>query len=123
MRSGIGRESQLDLLPFACQWRTIPNVRDVNRIALPDNKGGTPKFPWYLVSMMDCGYLGHVNRGLLVGYAVNRGLPLPERSKRVGMRGRREGQLLAWILDWASHKGSVDELATWLCNKAKVSHG
>jgi hypothetical protein len=23
----------------------------------------------------------------------------------------------------APHKGIVDELATWLCNKAKVSHG
>ena len=88
----MGRESQLVLLPFACQWRTIPNGQDVNRIALPDNMGGTPKFPRYLVSMMDCGYLGHVNRGLHVGYAVNRGLPLPERSKRVGMRGRGEGQ-------------------------------
>jgi hypothetical protein len=87
----MGRESQLVLLPFACQRRTIPNGRDVNRIALPDNMGGTPKFPRYLVSMMDCGYLGHVNRGLHVGYAVNRGLPLPERSKRVGMRGRGEG--------------------------------
>jgi hypothetical protein len=57
----MGRESQLDLLPFACQWKTIPNGWDVNRIALPDNKGGTPKFPRYLVSMMDCGYLEHVN--------------------------------------------------------------
>jgi hypothetical protein len=41
---------------------------------------------------MDCGYLGHVNRGLRVGYAINRGLPLPERSKRVGMWGHGEGQ-------------------------------
>jgi hypothetical protein len=97
----MGRESQLVLLPFACQWMTIPNGQDVNRIALPNNMGGTPKFPRCLVSMMDCGYLGHVNRGLRVGYAINRGLrvgyainrglPLPERSKRVGMRGCGEG--------------------------------
>jgi hypothetical protein len=88
----MGRESQLDLLPSACQRRTIPESQDVNRVALPDDKCGTPKFSRYLVSMMDCGYLGHVNRGLRIGYVVNRGLPLPERSKRVGMRGRGEGQ-------------------------------
>jgi hypothetical protein len=73
MRFRMGRESQLNLLPFACQRRTIPESQDVNRIALPDNKGGTPKFPWYLVSIMDCGYLGHVNRGLRIGYAINWG--------------------------------------------------
>jgi hypothetical protein len=85
--------SQLDLLPFACQWSTIPESEDVNRKALPDDKGGTPQFPRYLVSMMDCGYLGHVNRGSRVGYAVNRwAFPLPERSKRVCMRGHGVGQ-------------------------------
>jgi hypothetical protein len=25
------------------------------------------------------------------------------------MLGHREGQLLAWIIDWAPHQGSVDE--------------
>jgi hypothetical protein len=43
--------------------------------------------------------------------------------KRVGVRGRGEGQWLAWVLYWAPHQGSVDEHATRMCNKDKISHG
>jgi hypothetical protein len=64
----MGRESQLDLLPFACQ-----RMYGVGA-AIPwgwSNMGGTPKFPRYQVSMMDyknlvvgkAVYLGDVYRG------------------------------------------------------------
>jgi hypothetical protein len=77
---------------------------------------GPLSFPRYQVSMMDCMKLA---RSLIFVSAAGS----PVDYKRVGMQGHGEGQWLAWILDWAPYEGSVDELMTQLCNKAKVSHG
>jgi hypothetical protein len=60
MTSGMGRESQLDLLPSACQRMYRAGA------AIPrgwSNMGGTPEFSRYQVSMMDC-------KNLVMGKAV-----------------------------------------------------
>jgi hypothetical protein len=59
----MGRESHLDLLPFACQRMYHAGAAILRGWS---DMGGTPKFPRYQVSMMDC-------KNLVVGKAVHSG--------------------------------------------------
>jgi hypothetical protein len=75
----MGRESQLDLLPFTCQRKYRAGA------VIPrgwSNMGGTPKFPWYQVSMMDC-------KNLVMGKAVHSGDVYrgPANLQKVGHAG------------------------------------
>ena len=82
MRLGVGRGSQPDLLPFVCQRMT-------KSLAVTPRGGlaawvGSRYNPKALVSMMDC-----TCQAVCKAKGVYRG---PGWYKRVGIRGRGEGQ-------------------------------